>query len=137
MQLIDWEFAAPGDPAADVGAFLGEYLRVWLVSLSTMTAAASQRTFAELARIQPAITAFWAAYATGRAGSATELGRMLRRAVRHAGARLIVAAWEEGQTRDDVPPRLHDAVRLGAEFLRRPDESGIRVLGLRPVWATR
>jgi aminoglycoside phosphotransferase (APT) family kinase protein len=135
LQLIDWEFAAPGDPAADVGAFLGEYLRVWLGSLSTLSAAASQRSSAELARMRPAIRAFWAAYAAGRGVLATPLGRLLRRAVRHAGARLIVAAWEEAQTRADAPPQLHDAVRLGAEFVRRPDEAGVRILGLRPLWA--
>jgi aminoglycoside phosphotransferase (APT) family kinase protein len=135
LQLIDWEFAAPGDPAADVGAFFGEYLRAWLASLSTLSAAASQRSSAELARMQSALRAFWAAYVAGRGVVASPLGRLLRRAVRHAGARLVVAAWEEGQTRADAPPQLYDAVRLGAELLRRPDEAGVQILGLRPVWA--
>ena len=33
LQLVDWELCGTGDPAVDVGAFIGEYLRAWIGSM--------------------------------------------------------------------------------------------------------
>ncbi len=135
VQLIDWEFASVGDPAVDVGAFLGEHLRVWLLTFSRVTDAALQRSRAELIRLQPAVAAFWVAYARDRQLSATALNAILRRGVRYAGARLIGVAVEEAQSQSELSSSLEDTVRIGAEILRRPEQAGPQLLGLRPLWA--
>jgi hypothetical protein len=88
-----------------------------------------------MARIRPAVNAFWNAYRESCGLSNAVLGTLLRRAVRHAGARLLVAALEQSQPQSQWTSSLENAVRLGAEVLRRPDEAGIHLLGLRPTWA--
>ncbi len=135
LQLIDWESAAGGDPALDVGAFVGEYVRAWLGDLSLLTDAAREHSEAERRRISAAASAFVAAYGRTRALPPVPFGRLLRRALRHAGARLILAALEDAQGHSEPTAAQRETVRLGAEFLHRPDELGVRLLRLRPTWA--
>jgi aminoglycoside phosphotransferase (APT) family kinase protein len=134
LLLIDWEMARPGDPAEDVGAFLGEYLRFWLASMPEQLAPGEARH--PLAQMQPAIGAFWDAYARGRGRPADEPSPVLRRAVRFAAVRLLAAAFEESQRYADVQARANDALHLARNILRRPDEAAAHLLGLRTVaWA--
>jgi aminoglycoside phosphotransferase (APT) family kinase protein len=139
LLLIDWELAAPGDPAEDVGSFLGEYLRTWRHSIPVSDLRerhpAPEHARYPLRRMQPALRAFWDGYTSYRAGSAAELSPMLRRATRFAAVRLLTAALEEAQMLTEVRASVVDAVQLSRAILRRPDETAAHLLGLRASWA--
>ena len=134
LVVIDWELAGAGDPAEDVGAFLGEYLGAWLRSMPDLDphgrAVMPPAAAATLQRMQPALRAFWEAYASHRRRPETELGPTLRRATQFAAARLLTAAVEEAQQLPDVRASLLNAVHLGHAVLRRPDEAAAQLLGL-------
>ena len=133
VQLIDWEYAACGDPAIDVGSYFGEHLRAWTLRHPTLVGPLAD---AELLRVQSGVGAFWAAYAKARPLGVLDAGRLLRRAVRHAGARLVVAATEEARGYGQPVPWLETYLHAGASVLRRPDSAAVKVLGLRPAWAS-
>jgi hypothetical protein len=73
---------AAGDPAADIGAFFGEYLRAWLQSIPITDPEDPGRLLAHaglpLRRMRPALRAFWEAYIKYSSPTATELSRTLR-----------------------------------------------------------
>ena len=131
--------AGPGDPAEDVGAFFGEYLRAWLRSIPALNPQEGLLTPAlaryPLVRMQPALRAFWEAYARHRGRSTADLSPTLRRATRFAAARLLTAALEEAQTavgrarerrqRGASEPRRAQAARRGGGAAARAS----RVLG--------
>ena len=83
-----------------------------------------------LQRMQPALRAFWEAYASHRRRPEAELGPTLRRATQFAAARLLTAAVEEAQTAPRHARELLNAVHLGHAVLRRPDEAAAQLLGL-------
>ena len=68
--LIDWELAALGDPAWDVGSMFADYLGVWLssVPITGEHPAAHYLSLARfpLIRLRPAIRAFWKSYRAAR-----------------------------------------------------------------------
>ena len=78
--LIDWELAGRGDAAADLGAALGEYLRLWVDSIPIVDPSDPGRLAAHarhpLRRLQPAMRALWEAY---RRASARPLAAAARR----------------------------------------------------------
>jgi aminoglycoside phosphotransferase (APT) family kinase protein len=122
LLLIDWELAAAGDPALDIGAFFSEYLRVWL------------RPGNALPAIRPAVGAFWEAYERHRGHSTIELSRTLRRALRFAGASLVLTALEDAQELAELRETERSTLKLGTEVLRRPDEAAAHLLGFRTTW---
>ena len=68
--LIDWELAALGDPAWDVGSMFADYLGVWLWSIP-ITGEHPPAHYLSLARfpltrLQPALRAFWRSYRLAR-----------------------------------------------------------------------
>jgi len=136
LALIDWELCEIGDPAADVGAFLGEYLRAWAQSVPVADPLDPGRLLGHaglpLRRMRPALRAFWEAYA--RAGwPGDERAPLLRRAVDLAAVRLLTAALEEAQARDELRARVLCLVPLSRNLLCRRGEEGARLLGLDAV----
>jgi Ser/Thr protein kinase RdoA (MazF antagonist) len=135
LQLIDWETAGPGDPAEDVGAFLGEYLRTWLQSIpdldprERLTTAANARY--PLVRMQPALRGFWLSYCHHRHASPAQMSTVLRRATRYAAARILMSALEDAQLLPDLHRGLLNALQLSRAVFRRPDEAAAHLLGLR------
>jgi len=132
--VIDWEHCDVGDPAVDVGAFLGEYLRAWLESIPIVDPEDPARMLAHagrpLRRMRPALRAFWNAYAAHRREPAADVDRRLRRAVDLAAVRLLEGALEEAQTLDQAPGRMVYLVRLSRNILCRRDHAAVRLLGL-------
>jgi Ser/Thr protein kinase RdoA (MazF antagonist) len=130
LKLIDWEAAAHGDPAWDIGSALSHYLSFWLFSIPITGAAppASWPRLAEhpLERMQPAMRGCWDAYAKS-CGAADEL----ERTVRYAAARLVQTAFEAAQMSDQLTSGLVLHLQLALNMLRRPREAAIHVLGLR------
>jgi aminoglycoside phosphotransferase (APT) family kinase protein len=129
LQLIDWELCGAGDPAVDVGAFVGEYLRAWLGSIPIADPRDPGRLLTHarlpLRRMRPALRAFWTAYAL-RAG---ETPTRLRRSMRFAALRLLASALEEAQAVDELPSSVLRLLPLGRNILARPDDA-LELVGL-------
>jgi Ser/Thr protein kinase RdoA (MazF antagonist) len=129
--LIDWELAGTGDPAADVGTALAEYLRLWVGSVPIVDPRDPSR-LAKYARhspsrLQPAIRALWSGYAH----SATK-PVAVRRATEFAAVRLLETALEYAQGFVHATAEVGTLVRVAANTLRRPDLGARHVLGLTP-----
>jgi aminoglycoside phosphotransferase (APT) family kinase protein len=137
--LIDWECAAPGDPSQDVGAFLGEYLCDWMRSIPIADPGDPARLIASagrpLARMRPAVNAFWHSYRDHQ-GDARD-GLLLRRAARFAAVRVLASAHEESLSRSVLSGSAHFALQLSTNILRRPDLAIAQLLGLSATWFAR
>ena len=95
MHVVDWELADVGDSAWDVASILQAYLTWWIASLQRVPG--NEPTDAAqypLETIQPAIHAFWDAYASSRGLGAREADAELVRAVSYAGARMLQTVYE-------------------------------------------
>lgn len=67
IRLIDWELASVGDPAWDVGYYLAEHIRFWLINGPRTACSPNLEDVVEKSRFkieqaQPAARAFWDAY---------------------------------------------------------------------------
>ena len=127
LQLVDWELCGAGDPAVDVGAFIGEYLRAWMGSMPVADprdpGALRGRAQIPLRRLRPAVQAFWTAYAGHRPDPPEASGETLRRSLRFAGVRLLVAALEGAQAAGELRPGIVALLPLSRNVLRRPDQA--------------
>ena len=95
----------------------GRTLRVWFISLREWLARFP------LSTMQPAILAFWRAYAkhTGQRGVASDLG--LIRASRFAAARLIQSAVEHTQAASTVTGNIILMLQVAANMLADPEQA--------------
>jgi aminoglycoside phosphotransferase (APT) family kinase protein len=109
IKLVDWEMAGWGDPALDVGSALGELLG-WRLRSGAKAAGGEQ----------PAMAAFWRAYAVARALDAQPADELLVRALRYAGARLVQSAYEKTQETALAGERVARGLELGRELLLAP-----------------
>ena len=138
--LLDWESAGPGDPSQDVGAFIGEYLHDWVRSIPIVDPGEPARFIAgagrPLARMRPAISAFWQAYCDHEGGGGRD-GPLLRRAARFAAVRVLASAYEESLARSVLSASAHFALQLCMNILRRPDEAIAQLLGIGAAWLPR
>jgi aminoglycoside phosphotransferase (APT) family kinase protein len=138
LGLIDWEHCEIGDPAVDIGAFLGEYLRAWALSVPVVDPLDPGRLLADaglpLHRMRPALRTFWDAYAGHCRAPAGERTRRLRRAVDLAAVRLLVAALEEAETTDRLRAHVLHLVSLSHNLLCRRGDASARLLGLAAAW---
>jgi aminoglycoside phosphotransferase (APT) family kinase protein len=134
LQVIDWEHCRTGDPADDVGAFLGEYLRTWAQSVPIWDPVHPGRPLVvagrPLGRMRPAVRAFWESYAQNSAAPPHELDAVLRHAVGLAAVRLLTAALEEAQVLDRLRTRVLCLVSLSRNLLCRRGDAPSRLLGL-------
>jgi aminoglycoside phosphotransferase (APT) family kinase protein len=139
--LLDWESAGRGDPSLDVGAFFGEYLHAWLRSIPIVEPKDPGLLLAHaghpLARMRPALNAFWLTYARHSASDAQELSRLLRRCASCAAVRVLTSAYEESLSRHELSGSARFALQLSLNILRRPDEAIAHLLGISASWAQR
>jgi aminoglycoside phosphotransferase (APT) family kinase protein len=137
--LLDWECAGPGDPSQDVGAFFGEYLGDWMRSIPIVDPDEPGRLIVSagrpLARMRPAINAFWHAYCDHAEGEGD--GHLLRRAARFAAVRVLASAYEESLARSALSASAHFALQLSTNILRRPDQAIAHLLGIGATWSAR
>jgi Ser/Thr protein kinase RdoA (MazF antagonist) len=91
LLLVDWEYAGPGPAGFDIGTVLAEYLRSWVGSIPIVDPGHPGRLVARarhpLRRMQPAIHAFWSAYAL-----ANPRRPALRRVIELAAVRVLQPA---------------------------------------------
>ena len=134
LKLIDWESAEPGDPCWDAGSALSQYLSFWLFSIP-VTGTTPPARFPQLAehpleRMQPALCAFWRAYAARRGLTDSAADERLVLSVRYAAARLVQTAFEAAQMSDALTSSLVLHLQLALNMLQRPHEAVVHLLGL-------
>lgn len=134
VAFVDWEFGGWGDPAWDVGCFLSEFLSAWVFSMAFdragPTPAAARLARPRLSELQPALRAFWSAYARSRGLARGPANALLTRAVRHAGARLVQTVYETLQAAGELPGHAVWMLQLASHLLERPAEAAVRLLGI-------
>ncbi|HEV7590490.1 MAG TPA: phosphotransferase [Longimicrobium sp.] len=133
LRIVDWELADFGDACWDVGSVFQAYLSSWLLSIPA-TAGAGTARLGELAalpieRMQPAIHAFWRAYAGTLGLDAAAAAERLRRSILFAAARLIQTAWEYTANTEHVPPNVLYLMQVAMNVLTRPDDAVRHLLG--------
>jgi aminoglycoside phosphotransferase (APT) family kinase protein len=128
--LVDWELTGAGAAAFDVGTILAEYLCAWVGSIPIVESADPGRLVARarhpLERMQPAMHAFWSAYA-----HAAERRPDLRRVVELAAVRVLQTAVEHAQGRSAAGAHVVTLMQLAGNMLRDPDDAARNLLGLR------
>jgi aminoglycoside phosphotransferase (APT) family kinase protein len=128
--LIDWELAGHGEPAGDLGAALGEYLRLWIGSVPIVDPSDPGRLVRRarhpLERLQPAMRALWAGY---RRVSARPMA--LRRVTEMAAVRLLQTAMEYAQGLVAASVEVLTLVQVADNMLRTPDDAAWALMGLR------
>lgn len=134
LRLIDWESASIGDPCWDAGSFMSEYIGHWLLSIPTVGDLPPDRLVGlarvPLARVQPALRAFWRAYAH-RLDLASDDEREWRyRAVRFAAIRLIDRACELMDGASRLTGTVFYLLQTSLNMLQRPDAAARDLLGI-------
>jgi aminoglycoside phosphotransferase (APT) family kinase protein len=140
VKIVDWEFADLGDPCWDVGAVFSNYLSFWLMSIP-ITGEDPPDRFLELAqypleRMQPAIRAFWRAYARGMELDGASAEEWLLRTVKYGAAQLIQIGFEHMQRSAHLNGNLVCLLQLSLNIMQRPQEAIAHLLGI-PLWQIR
>jgi len=133
LRLVDWEGAAVGDPAWDVGCLFAEYLSHWvgsipLTTIETVAQHVKLATFS-LESAQRSIAAAWAGYASSRTLGPLEARHHLRRATQYVGYRLLQRALELDQRSSVVSLVAACHVQLGGRILAESDRAMTELLG--------
>ncbi len=119
IKLVDWEMAGWGDPALDVGSAFGEFLGWRLRSGGDRRAAR-----------EPAIAAFWRAYASARRIDSEGARELLVRAVPYSAARLVQSAYEKTQETGLLSERVARGLALARDILLAPRAAADELLGI-------
>ncbi len=131
--LVDWELAAIGDPAWDVGSVFGELLGLWLSSVPVThtlpTATVLESVRQPLAGMHPAMSRFWTTYC--RIANPVEPEHLLQRAVRFAAVRMVQSAYESMRESARMTTNCVCLLQLSMNALARPREAGAHLLGIR------
>jgi Phosphotransferase enzyme family len=134
LALVDWEFADLGDACWDTGSVFGAYLGCWLTSIPVTGGESPDRHLdlaaSPLVRMQPAMRAFWAAYAGARGWGAAVADAALVRSARYAGARLLQTAYERAQGAARVSATVVCLAQLAENVLVRPEEAAEHLFGV-------
>jgi hypothetical protein len=138
LKIVDWEFAALGDPCWDAGTILGEYLSFWLLSVPIAGEEPPDRYLHlaryPLAKMQPAIMEFWRAYSRQMRFDVATSNAHLLKSVRYAAARLVLTAFERMQSASQLSGTAICFLQLGFNILQRTAEAATRLLGMRLGW---
>ena len=134
VRIIDWEFAGRGDSSWDAGAIFSNFLSSWLFSVP-VTGEEPPDRYLELARyplehMQPAIRAYWRAYARGMGLQPEGAYEFLLRATRYAAARLIQTGFEQMQRSTHLTGNLVCLLQLSLNIMRTPQEAVAHLLGI-------
>ena len=134
VKIIDWEFAGRGDSCWDAGAIFSNFLSSWLFSVP-VTGEEPPDRYLELAQyplepMQPAIRAYWRAYARGMGLQPEGAHEFLMRAMRYAAARLIQTGFEQMQHSTHLTGNLVCLLQLSLNIMRTPQEAMVHLLGI-------
>lgn len=131
LRIVDWELADFGDACWDVGSVFQAYLSSWLLSIQGAGGGArpGEQAGLPIERMQPAIHAFWRAYAATLGLDGAAEAERLRRSILFAAARLIQTAWEHTARTEHVPPNVLYLMQVAMNVLTRPDDAVRHLLG--------
>ncbi len=134
LKIVDWELADIGDGCWDVGAIFQAYLSHWILTMRIPADQVSPDHLPGLAefpleQMQPAIGAFWSAYADTR-GAGEESAALLRRSVRYGAARMIQTAWEYLTYSPQLTANALCLLQVSINVLTRPDDAIEHLLGI-------
>jgi aminoglycoside phosphotransferase (APT) family kinase protein len=134
LKIVDWELARLGDPCWDIATVFSEYLSCWLSSIPIAREMPPDELldFARcpLDRLQPAIRAFWTAYAERTGLGTRDADDWLLRSTRYASVRLVQTAFEHLQTSETITDSAICALQLCANILAKPLDAANALLGL-------
>ncbi|HEX6041541.1 phosphotransferase family protein [Longimicrobium sp.] len=134
MRIVDWEMADFGDPCWDVGSIFQAYLCFWILSIQAADTAPPESlpslATVPLERMQPALRAFWDAYARTLGADEAEAADRLRRSALYTAARMLQTAWEHTAYVPVVNANILCIMQVAMNILLRPDEAVRTLLGI-------
>jgi aminoglycoside phosphotransferase (APT) family kinase protein len=132
VSIVDWEIADVGDPAWDVGSIFQAYLTYWVVTMPAAPGARPADLVAgaphPIQTMQPAMRAFWHAYAGAAPDGAADA--LLERAIRYAAARMVQSAYETLPQAELITANAVLLLQLSSNILERPRVAVSDLLGL-------
>lgn len=137
LRLIDWELAGRGDSAWDVGYFLTEYLRFWLLNAPPQLPVGNLGSLERSARFGPVLwrdsaRTFWLEYARRRRLRSAERAVFLQRVASYLPFNLIVVAYENLELATRYPELISIAGELALQFHHDPPSAFENWFGFRP-----
>jgi thiamine kinase-like enzyme len=134
VKLVDWELASVGDPCWDVGSIFADYLSYWVFSMP-VSGDSDPGDFVKLAqwpvtKMQPAMNAFWQAYANELRLKDAERQDRLLRSVSYAGGRLVQTAFEHLQNSSYLTGPAVCLLQLSFNMMKRAPEAAVQLLGI-------
>ncbi len=133
LRVVDWELSDWGDPAWDVGTIFGDYLLYWIDSLAYSDETDSRDWFLQadvpLAKIQPAMRAFWTRYTENCEEIVGKRSDFAYSVARHAGAYLLNIAWHKFRMRRFVSGYVICLLQTSKNLLTEPGDSTDILLG--------
>lgn len=106
IRIVDWEFAAIGDPAWDIGGVLHDFISFWLDSLPITGNEDAEKLVAmteyPLDNLKKSIRSFWRAYIETSEISPRESSRLLIRSTKYCALRVIQKAYELHQASSEL-----------------------------------
>lgn len=130
IRLVDWELADFGDPSWDAGSVLQGFLTSWISSIQAPPDGASDFARLPLARLRPAIRAFWHAYIETLGVDAAEADRRLDRAVRYGAARMVQTAYEFTQFSQEIAGPAVWLLQASLNLLKDPRRGTVELFAL-------
>ncbi len=110
IRIVDWEFAAWGDPLWDLATLLQSYWNFWICSPQQYL----------LEEIQPALRAVFEGY---------HLDEIAGKAIRFAAARMLQTAFERLEKAEQMSAEAVRLVQGSLNILTRPDWAAHQLLG--------
>jgi thiamine kinase-like enzyme len=134
LHIVDWEFAAFGDPCWDAGSVFAEYLSYWLLAVPSASDLPPERLLeispVRLEHVQPAMRAFWRAYRSCLQLEPVAEAAWLLRAAQYAAARLIERAAEQLHRSNQLTGQIVYLLQAGMNILQRPQDAVGQLLGI-------
>lgn len=134
IKIVDWETADFGDACWDVGAIFQAYLTYWIMSMPIQGKAppfeyVSKAPF-PLEVMQPAIRAFWLAYARTREVVEAEQVAVLQRSMSYGAARMLQTAFEYMHYSPQITVNALSLLQVSLNILNDPGSAVQDLLGL-------
>jgi len=138
LVLIDWESWDWGDPAWDVGAALGGYVKVWLSSLDWSRNRPLEELFATakvpLERVQPAMHALWARYKSLCKCFLQQRPHFHLLVIQYAGIFLMTRLWATLMEQRYLSVANLYILPVAKNLLIHPEQYVHTILGHNPVY---
>lgn len=134
LKLVDWETADFGDSAWDVGSVFQSYLNCWLYSMPATPGLSPEELERQakvpLARVQPAIRAFWQSYAATMQLEPAQASQLLERCVVYGAARMLQTVFEWMNKQTQLNKNALFQLQVSLNMLQRTSEAIPALLGI-------